>query len=370
MNYYTYEHRTAEGHQATVHVGSCESCKNGAGILGVGSPKNGKWHGPFRSLSAAKSVVPRVIAEVHVCAQLRADPMQQAKSFAGQRIEPEPDEAVRSNETLARLLRVIEGTGFAGDIRGAPPHIAQPDRPAHLELLKSVATIPAATLTAAILPPSAPTQQMGSYAGQRIEPEPDEAPRRDATLAALLRAIESTDLAEDLRGTSPPIAQPVKPAHSEPPKSIDTIPATTLPVVVPPSAVPTQQAESLGATESMDLAEDLREAPPPIAQPDIFTPPEPLKSIDTISAATLPVATPTSAAATQQAESLRATESMDLAEDLRGAPPPIAQPDIPTPLEQLKSIDTIPAATLPVATRRPLRPRKWLNHCAPLRARI
>jgi len=123
VNYYIHEHRTAEGHQATVHVGPCECCKNGKDILGVSSAENGKWHGPFRSLSAAKSVVPRVNAEVHVCVQLRADPMQLAEVYAGQRIEPEADEAPRATKRLRHCCaplraRILPGT-FEGHRRAS-----------------------------------------------------------------------------------------------------------------------------------------------------------------------------------------------------------------------------------------------------------
>jgi hypothetical protein len=332
VNYYTYEHRTAEGHQATVHVGSCESCKNGKGTLSVSSPENGKWHGPFRSLSAAKSVVPLVIAEMHVCAQLSADPMPQAEGYAGQRIEPEPDEALRSKETRATLLRFIETTDYAGDLRVALPPIVQPDRPAHSELLKSIVTIPAATLPASALTHAAPTQQAESYVGTRIEPEPDKATRSDETLATLLRAIESTDLADDLRGTSPPLAQPDRPAPSEPLTTIDTVPvaipaaisAETLPEANSTSAAPEQQAESLRDTESTDIAEDLREAPPPIAQPDIPAPSDLLKSIATVPATTLLEATPTSATPNLIAES-PAVQQLEPLPDRPHAPTPLPQ---------------------------------------------
>src|SRR4051794_13906358 len=136
-------------------------------ILGVSSPENGKWHGPFRSLSAAKSVVPRVIAEIHVCAQDQHGVMQHAESYADRHIEPEPDEILQSNKTLAILLRAIESTDLAGDARGSPPRIAEPDRPAHSELLKSIATIPA-TLGVPILPHAAPARHSETYVGPRI----------------------------------------------------------------------------------------------------------------------------------------------------------------------------------------------------------
>ena len=171
---------------------------------------------------------------------------------------------------------------------------------------------------------------------------------------------------------TPPIAQPDKPAPSEPPKSIDTVPAATLPVATPTSAAPTQMAESLRATESRDLAEDLRGAPPPIAQPDRPTPLRTTEEHRHYSRRDSPRGHADVRCAHAQAESLRATESTDLAEDLRGASPPIAQPDRPAPPELLKSIDTVPAPPRlsPWPRRRPLRPRNRRNRCAPLRAWI
>ena len=231
MNYYTFEHRTAEGHQATVHVGSCESCENGSSKLSPSSPANGKWHGPYRSLSAAKSVLPQVVAEVHVCAQLRADPLQQAEVNAVQCMESDADEAPRSNETLATLMRVIESTDFAADLRrGALSHLAQPDRPAHSELLKSVAVNPVAAVPVVTPLPAAPRQPAESFAGHHMEPGPGVAPRNNETLATLLRAIESTDFAEDLRRLPPRIAEPAP--HFAPPAPPIAHPA---PHVEPPA---------------------------------------------------------------------------------------------------------------------------------------
>jgi len=51
--YWVYENWTAE-HKAVVHMGNCGNCNDGLGChtnrLGE---KNGRWHGPFDTLSAA-----------------------------------------------------------------------------------------------------------------------------------------------------------------------------------------------------------------------------------------------------------------------------------------------------------------------------
>ena len=53
MSYYFYENWTAE-HKAVIHEGSCGYCNYGNGChenpLGN---RNGKWHGPFKSVEEA-----------------------------------------------------------------------------------------------------------------------------------------------------------------------------------------------------------------------------------------------------------------------------------------------------------------------------
>jgi hypothetical protein len=53
MSFFIYENWTAE-HKAVIHRDSCKCCNNGNGChpnpLGN---KNGKWHGPFTTLSVA-----------------------------------------------------------------------------------------------------------------------------------------------------------------------------------------------------------------------------------------------------------------------------------------------------------------------------
>ena len=69
MPYYTYENTRAKGHRAMVHVGSCGFCKDGKGMAGGTRADNGKWHGPFDTLSQAKAVVRGVTPDACRCAQ-------------------------------------------------------------------------------------------------------------------------------------------------------------------------------------------------------------------------------------------------------------------------------------------------------------
>lgn len=54
MGYWVYENWVAEN-KAVIHKGSCGHCKEGRGCHTLKHPgKNGRWHGPFRILTAAK----------------------------------------------------------------------------------------------------------------------------------------------------------------------------------------------------------------------------------------------------------------------------------------------------------------------------
>ncbi|TRZ78006.1 MAG: hypothetical protein D4R93_00875 [Deltaproteobacteria bacterium] len=53
--YYIYENWTAEN-KAVIHKGSCGFCNDGTGChLNPLGPKNGKWHGPFKTLQEAET---------------------------------------------------------------------------------------------------------------------------------------------------------------------------------------------------------------------------------------------------------------------------------------------------------------------------
>jgi hypothetical protein len=69
MNYWTYENWRARGHRAMVHAGSCAFCNHGKGLAGGTRADNGKWHGPFDSLTSAKAAVPGVKAQLDRCAR-------------------------------------------------------------------------------------------------------------------------------------------------------------------------------------------------------------------------------------------------------------------------------------------------------------
>lgn len=67
MHFYVYENWQAEGHKARVHFHSCPWCKSGRGIYPHASKRNGRWHGPFSSLSGALSAASRTGARVSRC---------------------------------------------------------------------------------------------------------------------------------------------------------------------------------------------------------------------------------------------------------------------------------------------------------------
>ena len=70
MSYWVYENWTAES-KAVIHDGGCSCCNNGKGChpnpLGN---KNGKWHGPFSTVSAAAAAAKatgRSVQKTHAC---------------------------------------------------------------------------------------------------------------------------------------------------------------------------------------------------------------------------------------------------------------------------------------------------------------
>jgi hypothetical protein len=69
MRYYTYENWRAKRHTAKVHVGSCGYCKDGKGKDGGTRADNGKWHGPFDTLSQAKAAMRGVTPDTCRCVQ-------------------------------------------------------------------------------------------------------------------------------------------------------------------------------------------------------------------------------------------------------------------------------------------------------------
>jgi hypothetical protein len=64
MRYYT-----AKGNTAKIHVGSCGFCKDGNGNDEGTRADNGKWHGPFDTLSQAKAAMRGVTPDACRCAQ-------------------------------------------------------------------------------------------------------------------------------------------------------------------------------------------------------------------------------------------------------------------------------------------------------------
>jgi hypothetical protein len=75
VEYYAYENWRARGHKAVVHVASCAHCNHGKGLTTGTKPQiyrgrkreNGKWHGPFETLTGAQAAVPGVTAQLHNC---------------------------------------------------------------------------------------------------------------------------------------------------------------------------------------------------------------------------------------------------------------------------------------------------------------
>ena len=55
-SYYVYENWTVRPKKAIVHSGNCSFCNSGRGIRQSTTGRNGRWHGPFRSLSDADQV--------------------------------------------------------------------------------------------------------------------------------------------------------------------------------------------------------------------------------------------------------------------------------------------------------------------------
>jgi hypothetical protein len=143
-------------------------------------------------------------------------------------------------------------------------------------------------------------------AGQMLEPGPGAAPDSDETFAALLRAIESTVIAENMKRGAPFIAAPDIPEATEPAESDATIPDTTLPIAGQEFAAPAQMP------------------PPFVAQPGKSAPHEPAQSDATISASTLPVDSPPTTATPPQGPASPAQPREPLP-GRRHLPPPASQ---------------------------------------------
>jgi hypothetical protein len=56
MSYYIYENWQAGPHKAVIHVGSCGFCNDGKGRAGGYNLRHAEWHGPYKTLDAARSV--------------------------------------------------------------------------------------------------------------------------------------------------------------------------------------------------------------------------------------------------------------------------------------------------------------------------
>lgn len=56
MSYYVYENWQAGPHKTVTHVGSCGFCNWGKGRAGGYDPRHAKWHGPFDTLQAARTL--------------------------------------------------------------------------------------------------------------------------------------------------------------------------------------------------------------------------------------------------------------------------------------------------------------------------
>ncbi len=70
MSYWIYENWTAEN-KTVIHDGSCGYCNNGNGCHAnpLGN-KNGKWHGPFGTVTAAEAAAKatqRLVQKKHAC---------------------------------------------------------------------------------------------------------------------------------------------------------------------------------------------------------------------------------------------------------------------------------------------------------------
>ena len=64
-DFWVYENWTV--HTATVHHGWCYSCNHGTGRFGQGSTRNGRWHGPYGSDTAARSAPLRANSMLRDC---------------------------------------------------------------------------------------------------------------------------------------------------------------------------------------------------------------------------------------------------------------------------------------------------------------
>lgn len=70
MSFWIYENWTAED-KAVIHVGTCSYCNNGKGVhRNPMGNKNGRWLGPFDTLSAAEQAAKatrRQVQKRHSC---------------------------------------------------------------------------------------------------------------------------------------------------------------------------------------------------------------------------------------------------------------------------------------------------------------
>ena len=68
--YWIYENWRARGHRAVLHVETCSFCRAGRGLSTGTDSRNGRWRGPFPTLSAAQVAAGQTGAATispHVC---------------------------------------------------------------------------------------------------------------------------------------------------------------------------------------------------------------------------------------------------------------------------------------------------------------
>lgn len=65
--YYLYENWRARGHRVIIHQGCCSFCNFGKGLSTGTRRNNGKWHGPYSDLDAAKAKASQINKEFKLC---------------------------------------------------------------------------------------------------------------------------------------------------------------------------------------------------------------------------------------------------------------------------------------------------------------
>ena len=190
---------------------------------------------------------------------------QERDSETAEDHKAEADGTPESDEAMAVLLQMIEGSAIAKRLGSVVPGDGQADESAFWERTKCAEATSAFEPSVAGPPPRESAQPESSLAASPRQPLPDETPESDESIVTLLHAIENTETARSLgvvahRGNRTPQA----PVEAEPKETAADARAFEPGVSVPQAKEPAQpEAAPAGASGAITVVESPEASPPP-----------------------------------------------------------------------------------------------------------